>query len=176
MENYKVYKHIFPNGKIYIGLTCNNLNERWKNGFGYITQTRIFSAIVKYGWDNIKHEILYENLSKEQAFKTEEDLIISLKSYLKEYGYNIISNKERLKTKSNKTHSEIMKEYYSDYNNRLKLRNRKSVNKPVLCIETNIIYKSTAEATRKTGCGHISACCKNPNMTSHGYHWRYAEK
>lgn len=176
MEKYIIYKHTFPNNKIYIGITCNDINKRWKNGLGYITQPNIFNAIIKYGWINIKHEILYENLSKQQAFELEENLIISSKSYLKEFGYNINSNKNKLKSKNNKTHSQIMKEYYSDYSNRQKLRNRKSINKPVICVETGIMYKSTAEATRKTGCNHISLCCKNENMTSHGYHWKYVDE
>ena len=176
MEKYLIYKHTFPNNKVYIGITCNDVKKRWKNGLGYITQSNIFNAIVKYGWNNIKHEILYKDLTKQQAFELEENLIISSKSYLKEFGYNTNSNKNKLKPKNNKTHSQIMKEYYSDYSNRQKLRNRKSINKPVICIETGIMYKSTAEATRETGCNHISLCCKNENMTSHGYHWKYAEE
>lgn len=30
---YYVYKHTFPNNKVYIGITCRTLEERWgKNG------------------------------------------------------------------------------------------------------------------------------------------------
>lgn len=67
MENYKVYKHIFPNNKVYIGITQQTLKRRWQNGRGYYKNTFISKAINKYGWENVKHEILFENLTKEQA-------------------------------------------------------------------------------------------------------------
>lgn len=175
MNNYLVYKHTFPNGKVYIGITSNEPNKRWKNGFGYVTQKKMFNSIVRYGWDNIKHEILYRNLNKQQAFKLEEELITFYKSNNYNFGYNIYSNKTIKGANNTKTHSQIMKEYYNDYSNRMKLRNRNAINKPVVCVETGIIYKSTAEATRLTGCNHISSCCKNSNKTSKNYHWKYID-
>lgn len=87
---YTVYKHIFPNGKVYIGITSLKPIERWKNGRGYHKeQTRIYYAIKKYGWENVQHEILYENLTKEQAEKKEIELISFHKSNNINYGYNI---------------------------------------------------------------------------------------
>lgn len=85
---YIVYKHTTPNNKIYIGITKQNITRRWQNGLGYRGQL-FFKAILKYGWDNIKHEILYTNLSKEDAEKKEIELIKKYKSNQKEYGYNI---------------------------------------------------------------------------------------
>ena len=35
-NNWKVYRHIFPNGKSYIGITHRTVEERWgKNGEKY---------------------------------------------------------------------------------------------------------------------------------------------
>ena len=34
LNNYNVYKHTFPDGKIYIGVSTNPL-KRWSNGHGY---------------------------------------------------------------------------------------------------------------------------------------------
>ena len=34
-ENYKVYMHIFPNSKKYIGVTKRALKDRFDNGNGY---------------------------------------------------------------------------------------------------------------------------------------------
>lgn len=89
MNNYKVYIHIFPNNKVYIGITSQKPNERWKNGKGYYGSTRIHNAIQKYGWENIQHEILYENLTKEEAENKEKELIQQYKSYDEKYGYNL---------------------------------------------------------------------------------------
>lgn len=32
---YKVYKHTFPNGKKYIGITKLTVENRWRSGKGY---------------------------------------------------------------------------------------------------------------------------------------------
>lgn len=89
MENYKVYKHSFPNGKVYVGITKQKVNERFKNGRGYERSPLMWKAICKYGWDNIKHDILFENLTKEQAENKEIELIYLYKSNQGKYGYNI---------------------------------------------------------------------------------------
>ena len=87
--NYLVYKHTCPNNKAYIGITKLNPLVRWgKNGSNYRGQV-FYLAILKYGWDNIKHEILYTDLSKEEAEHKEVELIAEYKSNNKEYGYNI---------------------------------------------------------------------------------------
>ena len=60
-NNYTVYMHIFPNNKVYIGITNKNVNSRWrKNGVGYTNCPRMNNAINKYGWENVEHKILYE--------------------------------------------------------------------------------------------------------------------
>jgi hypothetical protein len=46
---YTLYEHIFPDGKRYIGITCQAINARWKNGHGYETQSKVYEAIQKYG-------------------------------------------------------------------------------------------------------------------------------
>ena len=89
-NSYIVYKHTSPSSKVYIGITKFDPKYRWlNNGRGYKTQTTFFNAIIKYGWINFKHEILYKNLSEEQALDKEEELIQQYKSYDRRYGYNI---------------------------------------------------------------------------------------
>lgn len=88
-ENYTVYMHRFPNGKVYIGITCQKPEYRWGQGSHYQNQPLIFNAIVKYGWDNIKHIILFEGLSKEDAEEKEINLIAAYDSTNREKGYNI---------------------------------------------------------------------------------------
>lgn len=84
-----VYKHTFPNGKVYIGITSKkNVKRRWESGIGYRSQSYMYKAIQKYGWENIKHEIIAENLTKEQACQMEIDLIKQYDSTNREKGYN----------------------------------------------------------------------------------------
>lgn len=85
---YCVYKHTAPNGKVYIGITKRNPNERWANGHGYKDNKAFYNDIILYGWLNIKHEILYSSLSEEQARDAEARLIGEYQSYKKKLGYN----------------------------------------------------------------------------------------
>lgn len=86
---YIVYKHTFPNDKVYIGITCIDVSNRWRDGKGYKTQKLMLRAILKYGWENIKHEILFENLTKEEAEQKEIELIAKYQSNNPEFGYNV---------------------------------------------------------------------------------------
>lgn len=86
---YKVYKHISPNGKIYIGITQQKVEYRWNHGKGYKNNQYFYRAIKKYGWDNFKHEILYCDLTKKEAEQMEIKLITKFKSNNNKYGYNI---------------------------------------------------------------------------------------
>lgn len=86
---YTVYMHIFPNDKKYIGITSQRPTDRWRCGSGYKHSLKIRNAIEKYGWKNVKHEILHENLSQYQAEEMEIKLIKKHKTTLKEFGYNI---------------------------------------------------------------------------------------
>lgn len=88
-QNYSVYKHTSPNGKIYIGITGQKPENRWRNGSGYKGCDRFNNAICKYGWENIKHEILYTGFSKAQAEQKEIELIRIFDSTNDKNGYNI---------------------------------------------------------------------------------------
>lgn len=84
-----VYVHVFPNDKIYIGVTeKKKANDRWENGKGYKGQPRIFNAIKKYGWDNIQHIVLIDNISIDKAYECERFLIDKYNSTDHKYGYN----------------------------------------------------------------------------------------
>lgn len=89
MNNYTVYKHTSPSGKIYVGITSRNPIKRWNGGTGYINNEYFTRAINKYGWNNIQHEILFTGLSKEEAETKEIELIALYRSDERDYGYNI---------------------------------------------------------------------------------------
>ena len=88
MENYTVYIHIFPNKKVYIGITSQLIKRRWCRGSTYSYHKRMYNAIKKYGWDNIIHEVLHTGLNRKEAELIEVQLIKQYKSYLYEFGYN----------------------------------------------------------------------------------------
>lgn len=86
---YKVYKHTCPNGKVYIGITKQKPERRWGvNGRGYKENEYFYRAIKKYGWENIKHEIIAEGLTEDEADAMEIDLISKYRATDKNCGYN----------------------------------------------------------------------------------------
>ena len=84
-NNYVVYRHTSPSGKVYIGITCRKSEYRWNNGKGYKNQILFYRSIQKYGWNNFKHEILYSGLNEISAKMIEEDLIYYYKKLNKSY-------------------------------------------------------------------------------------------
>ena len=94
MNNYCVYKHTTPNGKVYIGITKQKPERRWRGGLGYKPpdgkETPFYRAIVKYGWDNIHHEIIASGLNKENACQVEVELIKAFNSQDRRFGYNVL--------------------------------------------------------------------------------------
>ena len=79
---YTVYKHTSPSGKVYIGITKHKPEWRWNHGRGYCRgdQPLFQRAIEKYGWDNIKHDVLYNELTEGEAKAKEIELIALYKS------------------------------------------------------------------------------------------------
>ena len=88
---YYLYQHTnLINGKIYIGQTRQKPTTRWgSNGSGYKHNKVFYADIQKYGWDNFKHEILGEKLTKKQVDYMERRFIAFLNLQNKEIGYNI---------------------------------------------------------------------------------------
>lgn len=90
-KTYKVYKHVFPNGKVYVGITSQPLNCRWRSGKGYKNNIYLTRAIEKYGWDNVQHLVLKGDFTKDEANAKEKELIQKYQSNNPEFGYNITS-------------------------------------------------------------------------------------
>ncbi len=64
-KTYTLYMHKNKtNGKVYIGITSQKPEHRWRNGNGY-RGMMFMNAIKKYGWDNFEHLILHEGLTRE---------------------------------------------------------------------------------------------------------------
>lgn len=91
IENrYVVYRHIFPNGKSYIGITSQYpFWRRWRAGSGYYKQPKMYRAIQKYGWESVQHEVLAKDLSLSDANRVEQEMVAKFDSV--KNGYNISS-------------------------------------------------------------------------------------
>lgn len=89
MKNYKVYMHTNKiNGKQYIGITCQDVYRRFRNGEGYRGSLAFYGAIQKYGWDSFTHEILFTGLTAKEAGAKEIELIKKYDTII--HGYNIL--------------------------------------------------------------------------------------
>lgn len=89
-KDFIVYEHKNKiNNKRYIGITCQDVKKRWKRGSSYSKKSKIYNAIKKYGWDSFEHNILYKNLSQEEAEQKEIELIAKYQTTNSKYGYNI---------------------------------------------------------------------------------------
>ena len=86
---YSVYIHITPNDKYYVGITSMPCVKRWNYGNGYKSCSYFDKAIKKYGWNNIDHIILLENLTKESAEFYEQYFISFFETTNPNLGYNI---------------------------------------------------------------------------------------
>ena len=104
MENYIIYKHTNKiNGKVYIGQTCQDPETRYgSNGVGYRMCPYFYHAILKYGWENFDHEILFKNLSKEEANKIEIETIEKYNSRNPIFGYNLRKGGDGFTTEDSK--------------------------------------------------------------------------
>lgn len=86
---YTVYRHTAPNGKVYIGITGRKPEKRWDNGNGYKENKHFYRAILKYGWENIEHEIICQApMSAAQAGAVEKSFIALYDSTNPDKGYN----------------------------------------------------------------------------------------
>lgn len=90
-NKYILYLHKSPSNKYYVGITCQGVERRWRiDGSGYYQCPYFYSAIQKYGWNNFKHFIIREGMTKEDAENAEINLI----KHLREDNYSLynISN------------------------------------------------------------------------------------
>ena len=86
-NTFTVYCHTNKiNGKKYIGITSKEPKIRWNKGLGY-KKGQYFGKIIEiYEWDNFEHEILFENLSKQEAQEKEIELIKLYKTNNPKFG------------------------------------------------------------------------------------------
>lgn len=182
------------NGNIYIGQTIRQ-NKQLEYYLG--SGIKIKQAIKKYGRKNFVKEIIAECNNQNELDFLEKKYILDLKPK-----YNIengsrggvgrlteeTKEKHRLASIGNK--SNLGKKFSKEHREKIAAGRtgkkvsdcvKKSISEKnsikILCIETNIIYKSALEAKKITGIDNssISRVCKNKQKVAGGYHWKYAE-
>lgn len=191
MDKYIVYKHTAPNGKVYIGQTKKTTSDRWKSGKGYTCHHHgyFWKAIEKYGWDNIKHEILFDGLTKELADYYEQYFIEIYRSTDRLYGYNCQSGGSRnyeYSEDSRKRISDSLKKLYAesppDTSKAREVLQRKQGRRIVQYdLKGNRIaeYESAYDAYLNTGISNkrinSCLCCPERNLKAGGFRWKYYE-
>lgn len=154
------------------------------------------------GWENIKHEILYTNLTKELAEQKEIELILKYKTTDSKYGYNVSNGGNCLGTLTEKTKEKIRN---ANIGKKLKEETKKKISntlagrqhteeekrkigyslkvngkhcKEVINLDTGEIYKSLKEASKEFNVKnptHIIEVCKGKRHTAYGYKWAYVK-
>lgn len=83
---YSLYRLTFPDGLMYFGITKQIPSKRWANGKGYAGQNKIYNAIRQYGWENIKKDVIRQDLSEQEALAYETVCIRYFNTV--DHGYN----------------------------------------------------------------------------------------
>lgn len=198
MKEYYIYMHRCKlNGKVYIGQTCQNPENRWRHGEGYKECTYFYNAILKYGWDNFEHLILEEGLTATQADEKEKYWIKKFNSTDSSKGYNLKSGgkcNSSYNIKSKNKMSNSAKQRFKDEDERKQQSERikelyqknpeiwNNVKKPIQCVETGEIFDSISDAAKWCGINSLSSfgnffagrsksCGRHP-ITKEKLHWK----
>lgn len=102
IRHWIIYMYTFPNNKRYIGKTCYSMNRRQRDSSwtGYKNCTLLWNAIQKYGVQNIKQDILFEDdMTDAEASRLEQICILLFKCNANRfsnpsYGYNLTDGGE----------------------------------------------------------------------------------
>lgn len=145
-----IYKITSPSNKSYIGQTIR-LKQRL-SCYAHLrckNQSAIYNAILKYGWENMKVEILWEKESKERLVEELNELEIK---YIAEFntkvpnGYNLTAGGEGHEVKDEHRRNQRLGILKSDINRSF---NEEFKDTPLLNIETGEYYKNVYDLVER---------------------------
>ena len=198
LTNWCVYMHENRvNGKKYIGITSQKPTRRWNNGNGYSQNAHFYAAIQKHGWDAFRHDLLFTDLTQEEAERLEVELIAKYGTLDPLRGYNLdpggsvrhptAETREKLRAshrgqKPTAANREsivaAVKGKPKTEEHRRKI-SRARGGREIRCVETGEVFPNGYEVQRTTGIDRRSVCrvCeKRTNYkTAGGLHWEYVE-
>lgn len=187
-DNYVVYMHTTPSNKRYIGITKVGVSRRWCNGIHYKKQL-FGKAIKKYGWENIKHEILFEKLSEKEAKQKERELIKQYKSNDRHYGYNLTEGGDGFTgmklTEEHRKNISLGKKGQIPHNKGKKMSEAQRQRiietrrrKKVYCYTNGKTYNSLKETAEQLNIDmrYISAVCRKVIHSTFGYKFEYVKE
>lgn len=166
------------NGKVYIGLTTESLDKRWKRHVWLASKNRpykISHAINKYGKDSFEKytlDIAYDQNSLNELEKFYIEKFCSV-----DFGYNMssggngsthspeerrkisIANKGKIRTEEHRKNLSISK------------RGRTFGGNPVICLTNKKYYQSHLQAARDLGIfkNRVSHCIKKKTFRTQGF-------
>lgn len=108
---YIIYIHHIPDNKVYIGCTTASIEHRIKLGY---SNTEFQRIVDKYGWSEIKSEILAQTDNKEEAKKLEQYYIELYNALNPEFGYNRKGSGYSMTVARRIKMSESTKEYWKN--------------------------------------------------------------
>lgn len=173
--------HVCPNNKVYIGITSKSMKKRLNTGYDH--NVHFSRAIQKYGWERISTNILFDNLTEDEAKRIEIELIAKYNTTDPNVGYNVsiggeshngcsFNHSDETKRKISEHHSRYWKgKKRSPLSEQHKVKLITSRNIKVKCVETGQVFNSITEAKNCTGATHINQVLQGKFPRSGGFHW-----
>ena len=195
-RRYKLYVHISPSNKRYYGITRLDVKKRWgSGGCGYRYQPYIWNAIQKYGWDNFTHEVLFDNLTEDEACLIEQCYIALYDTMDRTKGYNCsIGGVDHLHTEDTKRkvseimmgennpmygkhHTDEAKKKMSERKKDIYLGSKNPNARKIRCIELDKVFDTVEDALKFINRKRSSLwdAMKRGGKCG-GYHWEYVEE
>ena len=191
---YTVYAHRnLKNGKSYVGMTSRKPNERWRSGWGYKNNLRMWNDIQNSDWNkDWEHNIIGQSEDKQEALNLEEIFIRLFDSTnegynISTYDRNSYKRTDKTRRKNSEAHTGEKNPMYGKHHSEDTKRKMSEAHKekiyanikPILQFSKNgeliAEYPSLTEASRQTGCykSHICQCCKGKRKSAGGFIWKY---
>lgn len=198
---YKITNKI--NGKVYIGQTIRSLEKRWECHQHQDNCTHIHRAIKKYGPENFTIEQIDVACTRDELDRKEQFWIEHYNSMMPN-GYNLqtggrhcefsdetkrkislrltgIKRSEETKKKIGaasrmRSPGKLGKQASEDQKIKCRLSNPNR--KPVMCIETGVVYLSITQAANVNGVHrqHIQEVLRGKRNSAGGYTWKVVDK